>query len=76
MRFSDNFPKCSHESSVMEFSRVVACRLYLCLMLKSDSEVMVFNFRKKDFLTGHALNWNLKNGVCLMSFTEGDLFFW
>ena len=45
IRFSDSFPKFSAQlfqnalikSSVTQFSRVMVCRLYLCLILKSDS---------------------------------------
>ena len=37
---------------------------------------MVFNFSKKDSITGLALSRNMKNGVWQRSFAEGVLFFW
>ena len=37
---------------------------------------MVFNFSKKDSMTGFALIRNLKNGVWLSCFAAGVLLFW
>ena len=37
---------------------------------------MVFNFSKKDSVSGLPLVQNLKNGVWLWCFTEGVLFLW